>query len=200
MVFILYVFCLSKSFSSLYIYFHSVVCSVVSLFSSSWNNSWIMFGFICDIHCFICFHPCLVPWNLHTHISYWSPELHQYVISPWVVGGKHETNVCTGREAGRETLYVLICDSRGSCKSPRRIFGFLYVFFYIFLITSVSHVSSNVTLWLQKSISLSALLFIRPTYFIFNPPLILLPSCLFLPFLPHFCFPKSHQMCPYYAL
>lgn len=44
----------------------------------------------------------------------------------------------TGRQAGRETLYVLICDSRGSSTSPQRIVEFLYVFFYILLLCSLS--------------------------------------------------------------
>lgn len=70
---------------------------------------------------------------------------------------RRETNTSTGEAAGSEKLYVLICDSRAGSPSGTR--EFLYVFFLpIFFITCVCPVSSNVALWIQKSISLAALL------------------------------------------
>lgn len=70
---------------------------------------------------------------------------------------RRETNTSTGEAAGSEKLYVLICDSRAGSPSGTR--EFLYVFFLpIFFITCVCPVSSNVALWIQKSISLATLL------------------------------------------
>lgn len=83
---------------------------------------------------------------------------------------KHETNIYAGREAGRvEALYVLICDSWKSCKSPRSIGEFLYAFFYIshhFCVPCLFRcyaLSSEVNFTLSLTFYLSNLFYILPS-------------------------------------
>lgn len=131
----------------------------------------------------------------------------------WVVPGcdfsmggwwKHETNICSGREAGRETLYVVFCDSWGSCKIPWRKGAFLYVFFYISHHTCIPCLSqcysltSGVNFTLSLTFYLSILFYIPPSTH-FTPWWVF-----FIHFCPyfsvHYCFPKSTLIWPKCAL
>lgn len=93
-------------------------------------------------------------------------------------------------KAGRGMLYVLICDSHGSCKSPTRSGEFLYVFFYIshyVCVPSLPMLRSD----FKSQFHSEPYFFIWPTYFISHHPLILLPWCvLSFHFCVHFFFPK----------
>lgn len=81
------------------------------------------------------------------------------------------------RRSRGETLYVGFCNS---CKIPWRKEG--GVFLYIFLITPAFPVSSNIMLWLQESISLSALLFYLSIFFYIPPSTHFAPLMSFFPF------------------
>lgn len=116
--------------------------------------------------------------EIHRHTHHAALLIRRVVISHTGARRERETNIGRGGEAGmgNVVLYVSICDSQGSSQRPRRVGQLFFLMcFSIFLISSVSPVCSNVTLWLQKSISHSALLFICPTCFISHHPLLSLP-------------------------
>lgn len=146
------------------------------------------------------FRPCLLLWNLFIHISCSCIDLlscarmwflHGRLVKAW------NKYLQWNKKAGRETLYVLICDSHGSCKSPLGNGEFLYVFFYISHYVCVPclfqcyALTSEVNFTLCLIFYLSNLFYIPPsTHF---TPLM----CFFLPFL---CTFQVSQMCPYCAL
>lgn len=162
-----------------------------------------MFGFICNIQYFYFFS---------THVCFC--EIYSYtslvaVLISWVVPGcdfsmggwwRHETNICNGTKGQRETVYVLICDSHGSFKSPMGNGEFLYVFFYISHHVCVPCLFQCYALTSEVNFTLRLIFYLSNLFYIplsthFTPLM-----CFFLSCLCTFLFSQVYQMCPYCAL